>query len=95
MALAATGTLRCGGDPPSQPLDAVAIARVSAESAQGQVGLICEPLVVRVTEDEDAGVGAVGLTWTVISGAGEFWVPAGSSFFGDYPQDAPRPGRLG
>jgi hypothetical protein len=89
LVLAAAGTSGCGGDPPSQPLDAVAIARVSPESSQGHIGrLICEPLIVQVTDDQGAGVGGVGLNWTVISGAGEFWAPVSTPFFGgDFPRD--------
>ncbi len=91
MTLGAVSALGCNGEDlpgPSEPRQA-AIVRVSGDAQQGEVGrLLCEPLVVRVTDAQGAGVWGVRVNWTVVSGAGVFWSDSAASF-AEFPRGAP------
>lgn len=50
---------------------------ISGNSQQGTSGeFLAQPFVVRVTGTRGEGVSSVPVTWTVVSGSGEFGVPA-------------------
>lgn len=88
MILGTVSSLGCGGEalgPSEQP--AAAISMVSGDDQQVEAGRLLEPLVVRVTDAQSAGVGSVRVNWTITSGAGVFFLDARGSFRG-FPNGA-------
>src|SRR5690349_20678489 len=61
----------CGGTDGTAPATASAIALVSGNHQTGTVGqLLGQPLIVRVTDKNGAGVSGVAVSWAITAGSG-------------------------
>jgi len=59
--------------PPPLPLPQSAVGIVSGNNQNGSTGtFMAQPFVVRVTDAEGYGISGIRVTWTVLSGTGEF-----------------------